>query len=213
MSDDVDFKAACQRAQMLPHLKDACMNCRMCELGWRQATRDNYQHDPHVFSNYQPLVGPARFMIVGQNPGWNEVKKGQPFVGAAGDNFDKAVNKTIWNRDSFYITNAVKCYTDNNATPSTKQMERCEPFLRMEIAIIKPIMVIAFGAIAFGVLCSGQDFAGNIGKITESEKFGVKVFATFHPSPLNLADSSRRARFYKDMATIGRIMDHYLTPF
>ena len=205
---DKEQEAAEERYKMMPHLKDACLKCRMCELGWSKAEG----LDPHVFSNYHPLSGPAKFVIVGQNPGINEVKQGVPFVGAAGANFDKELFKTHWRREDFYISNAVKCFTEGNRVPSARQMERCEPFLRMELAILKPKLTIAFGAVAFSVL-SDAVFSESIGKIVTSEKFGVKVFATYHPSPRNLIDGSRGARFERDMNMIDRILTYYLTPF
>ena len=214
----MDNKAAIERHKMMPHLREACINCKMCELGWRKAKRDSYEYDPHVFYGHDPTYSPPRFMIVGQNPGWNEVKQGKPFVGQSGANFDKELNSTtngviMWRRDvDFYITNVVKCFTEGNKPPTPKQVGRCEPFLRMEIAIIKPKLVIAFGGVAFGALCK-EKYSERIGKITASEKFGVKVFTTYHPSPLNLADPARRKRFSRDIKTICRIMDYYLTPF
>jgi len=205
--------AANERYKMLAHLKDACAECKMCELGWRKATRGAYNYNPHVFSNYTPMSPTAKFMIVGQNPGWNEVKEGMPFIGAAGKNFDDALLKnTRWTRGDFYITNSIKCFTKDNKPPSHQNLNRCEPFLRMEISIIKPKLVITFGSVAFGILC-GCKFSDNIGKIVDSDKFGVKVFTTYHPSPLNLANPQRKKKFYQDIRTIGKIMDHYLSPF
>jgi len=150
-------------------------------------------------------------MVIGQNPGSNEVLNCQPFVGAAGANFDKALFK-MWSREQVYISNCVKCYTEGNTPPTAQQLERCEPILRMELAIVKPVLVIALGSIAFKCL-GGDDFQGNIGKIHTSEKFGVKVFTTYHPSPLNLADAARRVQFERDMGHLRQIMDQYLLPF
>ena len=189
----------------------------MCELGWRTATRGKEFYDPHVFSNYDPMVAPPQFMIVGQNPGWNELKAQEPFIGRAGHNFNvelEKLEKGMWRRSDFYITNAIKCFTEGNRPPSQKNLETCEPFLRMEIAIIKPKLVIAFGTIAFSVLCGNKNkFSDNIGKIITSEKFGVKVFTTYHPSPLNLQDASKKKQFGHDVSLICRILNHYLTPF
>lgn len=213
MSNKIELlEAARKRYEMMPHLKLACTNCKMCELGWRSATRGNDVHDPHVFSNYDPIVDPAQFMIVGQNPGWNELKAQTPFVGLAGKNFDTELDKTFWKRSDFYISNAVKCYTEGNKPPQQRNLAACEPFLRMEIAIIKPRLVVAFGAVAFSVLCDTK-FSDNIGKITTSEKFGVKVFTTYHPSPLNLQDVAKKKQFAHDVAMIAKMLNYYLTPF
>jgi uracil-DNA glycosylase family 4 len=140
------------------------------------------------------------------------VRLGQPFVGQSGDNFDAALFKTTWRRSDFYITNICKCFTDNNRSPSTGHIEKCQVWLKIEIATIKPKLVIAFGSVAFNALCDAK-FSESIGKITASEKFGVKVFTTYHPSPLNLADNRRHKKFEHDVHTIGRIMAYYLTPF
>ena len=200
--------AACERYKMIPHLEAACACCKMCNLGWSKA-RD--EHNPHVFSSYDPKARPAQFMIVGQNPGWNEVKEGAPFVGAAGRNFEKEL--VMWGRTDFYITNAVKCFTDGNKQPSLEQVTRCEPFLRMEIAILKPKLVVAFGATAFAALVPNAIFSSAIGKITTSDKFDVKVFTTYHPSPLNMLDKPRKKQFAHDMKLLGQVMGKYLSPF
>lgn len=197
---------------MMPHLVEACSKCRMCNLGWSKASKHGIKKDPHVFSNYSHFIKPPRFMIIGQNPGWNEVKQGIPFVGDAGKNFDDALLSTPWSRDDFYITNIVKCFSKGNKKPSIRSVNRCEPFLKMEIAIIKPILVIAFGSVSFSALCDGK-FSNNIGRITNSTKFDVKVFTTYHPSPLNLTNKSREKQFRHDIMMLGKIMVKYLSPF
>jgi len=197
---------------MMPHLKTACLSCKMCGLGWSEAERDTIKRDPHVFSNFDPIVPPAKFMIIGQNPGWNEVKLREPFVGQSGDNFDKILNTTMWRRSDFYITNICKCFTAGNRSPSAGSIERCQPFLRMELAILKPKLVVVFGAVAFAAMCDGK-FSDAIGKITVSRKFGVKVFTTYHPSPLNLIDKAKLNRFNRDIITLSKIMAYYLSPF
>lgn len=209
----MDQNPISDRFGMLPHLAQACMRCGMCGLGWRQVDHGTGKLDPHVFSNYKPIFTPQRFMIVGQNPGLNEVVRGEPFVGAAGENFNKALLQTMWRRDNFYITNAVKCHTEGNRVPTAQQMEACEPFLRMEMAIVKPILVVALGSVAHNILCPDVAFSDAIGRVNTSHKFDVKIFTTYHPSPLNLADRQRRIQFHKDIRLLGRVMDKYLTPF
>ena len=205
--------AAAKRKQMLPHLGEACISCKMCPLGWSDATKDGYKKDPHVFADYD-FLGWQRFMIVGQNPGWNEVKEGVPFVGQSGKNFENALTLgTPWSRSDFYITNAVKCFTTGNRQPNPKEVDRCEPFLRMEIEIIRPVFVVALGATAFNMLCPDLKFGDCVGKISDSSKFDIKVFTTYHPSPRNMAVADRKSKFYKDIRMLGKIMSRYLTPF
>jgi hypothetical protein len=73
-----------RKLRMLIPLASTCMGCSMCELGLKVATRGKLGLDPHLLSN----MNPQRFMVVGQNPGWNELRKREPFVGDSGENFD-----------------------------------------------------------------------------------------------------------------------------
>lgn len=179
-----------RKLRMLLQLSRACTACSMCELGLKCAERDGVLRDPHIFSN----LNPRRFMIVGQNPGWNELKAGEPFVGEAGMNFDNEVKKHGLSRNDFYVCNAVRCYTSGNSRPTQKNIDRCKPFLQMEINLIKPKLVIALGGVAFSQLCPRAVFGESLKKLTPSE-FGVKVFAIYHPSPVNLRDHRRREAF------------------
>lgn len=180
-----------RKLRMLRQLATTCTACSMCELGLKGAERNSTIRDPHVLSNKNP----SPFVIVGQNPGWNELEKNEPFVGAAGNNFDTEIKKHGVSRDWFYICNTVRCYTEGNQRPTQRHMDRCEPFLRMEINLLRPKLIIALGAVAFTQLCPGVDFGPSLKKITKSEKFGVGIFAIYHPSPVNFRDGSRRAAF------------------
>lgn len=177
--------------RMLRQLSSTCTACSMCELGLKGAERNGSVRDPHVLSNKNP----SPFFIVGQNPGWNELEKREPFVGAAGSNFNEEIAKHGVDRDWFYISNTVRCYTQDNQKPTQRHMDRCEPFLRMEIGLMKPKLIITLGAVAFNQLCPDADYSTSLKKITKSVKFDVSVFAIYHPSPLNFRDSNRRDAF------------------
>lgn len=184
-----------RKLRMLRPLKDTCWACSMCELGQQSASRDYMDRDPHCFSN----MNPTSFMIVGQNPGWNELAEGTPFVGAAGANFDTELSRHGLSRLDFYICNAVRCWTKNNAKPTDRQRRRCEPFLAMEIGLLKPELVVALGATAFESLCEGVPFADGLGKIVRSVRYGVPVFGVYHPSPRNLEQVGRKEAYHHQM--------------
>ena len=74
--------------EMLSDLKSVCGNCGMCDLGWSKAENDL---DPHVFSNFDRSIPLPKIIVVGQNPGYNEVVKGEPFVGAVINSFDRSI--------------------------------------------------------------------------------------------------------------------------
>lgn len=187
-----------RKLKMLTPLQEVCHNCTMCELGFKRAVRDDKIKKPQVFST----MTPTRFMVVGQNPGWNEVVRKEPFVGDAGAAFDAEVAKHGLSRQDFYICNAVKCFTEGNTRPLPQHMDACEPYLRMEVQILKPKLVIALGSVAFEQLCPGVAFTAALGKITKSAKYGVPVFPIYHPSPLNLDEGGKRAAFEKQIELV-----------
>ena len=181
--------------RMLRPLRDTCMECTMCRLGRQEHIHNGKKlEQSHVFSN----MNPSRYMVVGQNPGFNECEKGEPFVGDAGDNFNLEVEKNGLTRDKFYITNALKCHTPENRKPESDELTACEPYLKMELKLLRPLIVVALGASAFEVLCPGKKLSDCLGKITHSP-FDVKVYAVYHPSPRNMVDPTRKSRFEKDI--------------
>jgi len=166
------------------------MACSMCELGLKGAERNGVVRDPHVLSN----MNPERIIVIGQGPGWDELEKREPFIGAAGKNFDNELAENGLDRSQFYINNAIRCYIKDNGKPTELHIARCRPFLEIEINLIKPIFIVTLGAVAFQVLCPTTAYSDGLGCFTNSI-FGIKVFAIYHPSPLNMADQHRKLAF------------------
>ncbi|MCK9558115.1 MAG: uracil-DNA glycosylase [Candidatus Cloacimonetes bacterium] len=196
-----------RKLRMLKQLSLCCSTCTCCELGRKDAERNGTCRDPHVLSN----MNPTRLMIVGQGPGWDEITKGTPFIGASGKNFDDELKKNGIDRSLFYITNTIKCFVEGNAKPNYRQVQKCKPFLMMEIGLINPLLVITLGASAFEILCPNAGYSQSLGTITKSEEFGVKVFAAYHPSPLNLADRGRRLDFEHHIAILAKLIKRIST--
>ena len=177
---------------MLRPLRDMCKDCKMCRLGLKKPTiYGKIVQTQQVFSN----MNPTKFVVVGQNPGFNECEQDEPFVGEAGKIFDRECNKNGIMRKEFYITNTAKCSTTDNTKPQDDEIRACEPYLAMELRIMRPTLVIALGAVAFKALCPNNNFSDRLGAITKSEKYGVKVFAVYHPSPTNMEDEFRAELF------------------
>ena len=190
---------------MLRSLRDTCKDCVMCELGRGMKVVRGERIDPHVFSN----MNFSKFIIVGQNPGFNECRQDEPFVGQAGVNFNNELAKHGLSRNNFYITNIVKCHTDDNKKPSTEHIVRCAPFLQMEITIMMPLFVITLGAPSFGHLCPNAIYDKALGKMTYSEVVNRNVFAIYHPSPLNLNVEARRVAFERQIKTLSKLVKHF----
>jgi len=194
-----------RRMRMLRQLSLTCQACTMCELGRKEACKNDICRDPHVLSN----MNPVRVVVVGQNPGWNELEYREPFIGAAGKNFDNEIAKHGMSRADFYITNIVKCWTPGNSKPDYKHVQRCSPFLQMEINLIRPHFVVTLGAVSFGALCPGVVYSEGLKKLSDSSVYGVKVFAVYHPSPLNMNHAGPRAAFQDQIATLCNLIKKF----
>jgi DNA polymerase len=194
-----------ERMTMLRSLRDTCKDCIMCELGRSFKFVNGQRIDPHVFST----MSPSRFMVVGQNPGFNECVQDIPFVGDAGKNFDSEVAKHGLTRKDFYITNIVKCHTDNNASPPAEAVKRCQSFLQMEINIMAPKFIVTLGAVSFGHFCPHAVYQKALGKMTHSDTIDKKVFAIYHPSPRNLSIESRRKAFERQVEMLCKVVKFF----
>ena len=87
------------------------------------------------------------------------------------------------------------CYTTDNAKPTAQQIATCDPFIRIELSLLQPTLLITLGAVAFGQMCPSKNYQESLGQITDSEPYGFPVYAVYHPSPLNLADKTRKVEF------------------
>ncbi len=154
----------------------------------------------------------ARVMFVGEGPGYDEDRKGEPFVGKAGQLLDKIMAAIGLDRTSVYIGNVVKCHpmTDpatpdargNDRPPTPEESATCLPFLKEQISIIRPEIVVTLGA------TSTRALLGNIGGITSArgrifdlrleDGTIVPVLPTFHPAAL-LRDPDLKKSVWEDM--------------
>jgi len=158
-----------RKLRMIEQLSLSCISCSMCDLGTKPAINGKEHRDPHVLSN----CNPKEFMIVGQNPGWPEIKKRSMI--ADQKIFDDTLNEYSLSREDFYICNIVRCFSNESIT--IDQKKKCEPFLRMELNLIKPFLVITIGENVHSQFCPGVNFEESLLSITKSSRYGVKVFA------------------------------------
>lgn len=167
----------------LPLLKRAVQDCRGCDL-YRNATQA-------VFGEVEdrPTAASAAVMMVGEQPGDREDIEGRPFVGPAGRLLDRCLEEAGIQRDSVYITNAVKHFKWElrgkrrlHKKPSMREIEACRPWLDAELQVVRPKLVVCLGATAAKALL-GSDF-----KVTKQR--GIlqhrdnlpPLMATVHPS-------------------------------
>ncbi len=154
-------------------LKQACMACRQCELC---ENRTNL-----VFG-----VGSetAEVMFVGEGPGMNEDLQGEPFVGRSGQLLDKYLTAIdLDRRKNIYIGNMVKCRPPQNRDPKPEEQDICIAWLREQVRLIRPKIIVCLGRISAQRLIS-PDF-----RVTKQhgefiEKGGILFMGTFHPAAL-----------------------------
>ena len=182
----------------LEALRAAEAACTRCSL---------YKHATQVV----PGVGPARsrIMLVGEQPGDQEDKQGRPFVGPAGRVLTEALADAGIDRDTVFVTNAVKLKFEPRGKrrlhkrPNVNEIERCHWWLDFERRIVKPAIVVALGATALRTI-SGRPLAINKirGRVLPIE--GGRMLATIHPSYILRIedDADKRAQYRKFVADL-----------
>lgn len=170
-------------------LKKTCHSCTRCGLC---ETRHNV-----VFG-----VGPewADVMFVGEGPGEQEDLKGEPFVGAAGQLLDDMMSIIDLNRENSYIANIVKCRPPRNRDPLETEQDACIVYLRNQVALIQPKIIICLGRIAAKRLID-PEYRITRQHGTWVNKNGVWMTAIYHPSAL-LRDVSKRPETFDDLLSI-----------
>ena len=173
----------------LEELRRECENCQKCPLG---ATRTNL-----VFG-----VGNenADLMFVGEAPGEKEDLSGEPFVGAAGKLFNKYLEAVDIKREEVYIANILKCRPPKNRDPQPAEEDACIDWLREQVKIVRPKMIVCLGRISAMRLIK-PDF-----RITKEhgmwfERGGYEMCALYHPSAL-LRDPRKKEDILTDMKTL-----------
>ena len=175
-------------------LEGACLNCRKCRL-WETRT------------NVVIGVGNrnADIMFVGEGPGQQEDLQGEPFVGPAGQLLDKMLASIGLDREKVYIANIVKCRPPGNRDPHDDEQEACMNYLRYQLMLVKPKIIVCLGRIAATAIID-KDF-----KITRqhgqwTERKGYWFIATYHPSAL-LRDESKKRPAWEDLKLIRAKLD------
>jgi uracil-DNA glycosylase len=163
--------------------------CTRCKLG-RARTR-------LVFGVGDPA---AELMFVGEGPGADEDRQGEPFVGRAGQLLTKMIEAMGYRRGEVYIANVVKCRPPENRNPEPDEMDACEPFLRAQIAAIRPKVIVALGKVAVQALLRETSPISRLrGRWFDYE--GVRLMPTFHPAYL-LRSPDEKRKAWEDLQLV-----------
>ena len=151
---------------------DSIKGCLACPLG---KTRKNI-----VLGMGNPN---ANIVFVGEAPGKEEELQGLPFVGRSGKLLDKMLASINLSRENVYILNVLKCRPPENRNPVQMEIDKCEPYLKKQLKIIKPKLIVALGRIsAMTLLKSKESLSSMRSKILKYE--GIDFLVTYHPAAL-----------------------------
>jgi len=163
--------------------------CQLCPLG---ATRTKF-----VFGVGNPN---ADLMLIGEAPGRNEDLQGEPFVGRAGQLLDKILAAIELSREEVYIANVLKCRPPNNRDPLKSESDTCQPYLKQQIELIKPKLILALGRVS-GAWLLGEDLALKDMRNKSYIYNGIEMMVTYHPAAL-LRNPNWKRPCWEDMQKV-----------
>ncbi len=169
----------------------ACRNCRL------HATRTQT-----VFGvgNHQ-----AQWLIVGEAPGADEDRQGEPFVGRAGQLLNEMLLAVGLQRTDVYIANILKCRPPENRDPRPDETTACEPYLQRQIGLIRPRLIVAVGRIAAQNLLGDESALGRLrGRVHHYGPDATPVIVTYHPAYL-LRSPAQKSKAWEDLCLARRI--------
>jgi DNA polymerase len=170
-----------ERRTRLALIAEEVRGCTRCGL--------HEQRNQTVFARGNPF---AELCFVGEGPGADEDRLGEPFVGAAGQLLDRMIAAMGYHRDEVYICNVVKCRPPNNRKPEPVEMASCMPYLTQQLALVQPKVIVALGATAMqGMMGTTEGITRMRGKWKLS-KGSIPVMPTFHPAYLLRQPAAKR---------------------
>ena len=187
----VKYKDGTKMFENWEELEESIKKCNKCKL---YSTRQNI-----VFG-----VGNknARLMFIGEGPGADEDRLGEPFVGRAGQLMNKAFQMLGIKREEVYIANIVKCRPPNNRNPEEDECEACMNYLRNQVILVKPEIIVLLGSVALKHIL-GKEYGITASRGKWIEKKGIKYMPTWHPAAL-LRDEGKKIDFIKDLQLVER---------
>ena len=186
----------------LTRVRDEAEHCRACDL-WKHATQTVFGEGPRK----------AALMLIGEQPGDAEDLSGHPFVGPAGQLLDRALADAGIDRGAVYLTNVVKHFKFEprgkrriHKKPRASEIGACRPWLDLEIALIKPRVIVCLGATAAQALLGPQFKVTARRGVFVPSPLAPRVLATVHPSSILRAPDeetrrSEKTRFTRDLRT------------
>ena len=168
-----------------------CNKCKLCK------TRQNI-----VFGTGNKN---AKLMFIGEGPGADEDRLGEPFVGRAGKLMNLAFEAIGLKREDVYIANIVKCRPPANRNPEDDEAMACMNYLRNQVILVKPEIIVLLGSVALKNIL-GKEYGITASRGKWIEKKGIKYMPTWHPAAL-LRDETKKIEFIKDLKLVIEELD------
>ena len=184
------------KAQKLKYIEKLVSQCKKCQL-YKTAT------------NAVPGAGnsEAQVVFIGEAPGFHEDQQGLPFVGNSGKLLDKLLAKINLTRQDVFICNILKHRPPNNRQPQPREIQVCTPFLKAQLEIIQPKVIITLGRFAMNYFFPGEYISKIKGQIRKIDWNGLKltIIPVYHPSA-GLRNGAMLQSLEQDFQTIGKFL-------
>ena len=183
-----------ERHAALEHIADEVRVCTRCRLHQQRSNSVPGEGNPDT-----------EVVFVGEGPGYNEDREGRPFVGRAGGLLVKLLASVGWQREDVFITNVVKCRPPENRDPEADEIAACAPFLRRQMEVLDPALVVTLGRFSMATFMPGARISQAHGTMHPVDPAtgaaDALVFAMYHPAAALRATDIEQASF-RDMAGV-----------
>ena len=147
----------------------------------------------------------AQLMVIGEAPGFEEDRQGEPFVGRAGQLLNAMLKSVGFERGDVYIANILKCRPPDNRDPQPGEVAECLPYLRRQIELVTPRAILCVGRIAAQNLLGTAAPLGRLRGTAHRHDSGVPVVVTYHPAYL-LRSPSEKRKAWEDLKFVVRVL-------
>jgi len=177
-------------------LREVVAGCTLCPL-----------HQTRTQTVFGVGSETARLMIVGEAPGAEEDRRGEPFVGRAGKLLDEMLRSVGLDRNTVFIANTLKCRPPNNRDPAAPEAAACRAYLDRQIALLDPALILAVGRIAAQLLLSTDAPLGRLrGRKHDLNDGQIPVLVTYHPAYL-LRSPSQKRKVWQDLCVARSMLE------
>jgi DNA polymerase len=176
-------------------LMDAVSACRACAL-----------HETRTQAVFGVGRRNASLMIIGEAPGAEEDRQGEPFVGRAGQLLNRMLEAIGLHREEVFIANIVKCRPPGNRDPQREEASQCRGYLLRQIELVDPDVILSVGRVSAHNLLGCEDNVGRLrGKVHRLEPGGTPLIVTYHPAYL-LRRPEEKAKAWSDLQSVARVL-------